>query len=66
MITLGSRAARTALLRLDGLSAQSVIDVIQDVAYSFELFGGHLNYDNRFWKKDYCWTKRAIPKLVDS
>ncbi|KAF8153619.1 kinase-like domain-containing protein [Mycena galopus ATCC 62051] len=31
MTALGSQAARKALLRLDGLSAQSVIDIIQDI-----------------------------------
>ncbi|KAJ7202577.1 hypothetical protein GGX14DRAFT_317368, partial [Mycena pura] len=31
MTTLESKAARTALLGLDGLSAQNAIDVIQDI-----------------------------------
>ena len=48
MTTLESKAARTALLRLEGLSAQNAIDVIQDVAFPFEFFGRGLNRDNRF------------------
>ena len=48
MTTLESKAARTALLKLDGLSAQNAIDVIQDVAFPFEFLGRGLNCDNRF------------------